>query len=81
MKQTIQKSTNLDQMLLSLVSEGAARYELFTKDISELQDDSINELFELTLDVLGDNKRGEMNQLPKEKKVRLIKQLLVVYID
>ena len=75
-----QKQPNLDQALLTLVQDGANKYGLFTKQYQELQDEHVDELFDLSLDLLGDNNRHQMQLMPKDKKVILIKQLIVILL-
>ena len=72
------KSNNLDKALLDLVVEGAKKYEISTKSAEEIDSEHVDELFDLSMDVLGDNNRNQMQMMPKEKKLTLVKQLLVL---
>jgi hypothetical protein len=71
--------TDLDQALISLMLESAEKYGIFLKAAEDIDPTHIEEMFELAMDVIGDNKRLEMRHLPSQKKLMIIKQLLVYH--
>ncbi|KAJ3267918.1 hypothetical protein HDV01_003782 [Terramyces sp. JEL0728] len=68
---------NVDQALMGLLVDQADKFNLYTKSPEEMEDQHIYELLELTLDILGEAKRQPIRLLGKDKKVQLIKQILL----
>jgi hypothetical protein len=78
MRPSIESSrSSVDHALLSLILDGIDRYGIDTLHISQIEDSHVDELFELTMDILGESRRETMRMLPKEKKLLLIKQIAV----
>lgn len=82
--------TSVDVALISLIQEGKISRNYRLKPIGldkcngmsvqDIDDNHLNELFELTLDIYGgDNNRNAMRMLPKEKKLVLIRQVAVCF--
>ncbi|KAJ3250246.1 hypothetical protein HK103_003705 [Boothiomyces macroporosus] len=68
---------NVDQALMGLLVDQADKFNLYSKTPEEMEDQHIYELLELTLDILGETKRQPIRMLGKDKKVQLIKQILL----
>lgn len=70
---------SVDQALMDLVLQKMDKYQInsSTNDI-DIKEEYVDEVFELTMDVLGETKRNRMSLLPKEKKLVLIRQLAVL---
>ena len=76
MKKT--SKSNVNGAIFELIFQGADKYHFYQKAIHEIPDEHVNEIFELTLDIVkGDEQRHKMMGLSKSNKLTIIKQIIV----
>lgn len=73
--------SNVDGAVFNLIFQGADKYHFYQKSIHDIPDSHVNEVFELTLDIVnGDEQRHKMMTLSKSNKLTIIKQIIVSFI-
>jgi hypothetical protein len=70
------KSEQNTELLISLLQEGAKKYQI-NQNVESIDTQGLNDLLEIAMDIIGESNRSDISSLSKSKKVHLVRQVMV----